>query len=152
MPMSPYIKRLREAIGSEVIQIPSVSVLPFDDAGRVLLVFQRDVDSWSTLGGSIELDETPEEAATREALEEAGVTVRLDGIITVLGGPQYRTRYPNGDEVAYVNTIYRGTVIDGIPRPDGDEVTDVRWISRDGITGLPLTVVARGLFAFLGWL
>ena len=40
--------------------------------GRVLLVHHRKLNKWLPLGGHIELDEDPEEAALREAQEESG--------------------------------------------------------------------------------
>lgn len=58
----------------------TVSVLLVDRAGRVLLQ-QRDARpavaplKWTTLGGGIEGDETPEDAARREVMEEAGLSI-----------------------------------------------------------------------------
>ena len=40
--------------------------------GRVLLIHHRKLDKWLPLGGHIELDEEPEQAALREAREESG--------------------------------------------------------------------------------
>jgi len=57
------------------------------------------------LGGAIEPDESPQEAAVREALEEVGVQVELTNLRAVLGGPEFRFRYKNGDEVAYVQIL-----------------------------------------------
>ena len=37
MAISPHIARLRAAVGSELLLLPSVSVLPTDAAGRLLL-------------------------------------------------------------------------------------------------------------------
>ena len=34
MPMSPYMASIRDKIGKQLIEIPSVSVLTFDDEGR----------------------------------------------------------------------------------------------------------------------
>ena len=45
----------------------------------------------------------------------------------MLGGPDFRQTYPNGDQVAYVPAVYDARVLGGEPRPDGDETTDVRW-------------------------
>ena len=87
VPVSPYIKRLREVVGSDLILVPAVSTLVQDERGRVLLVYEIDGDAWSTPGGSIDVDEVPEDAAEREVLEETGLAVVLDGIVTVLGGP-----------------------------------------------------------------
>ncbi len=58
--------------------VPAVSALVFRE-GAVLLVKRRDEPSrglWSPPGGSLELGETVEQAAAREALEETGVTAR----------------------------------------------------------------------------
>jgi ADP-ribose pyrophosphatase YjhB (NUDIX family) len=152
MPISPYIRRLREVIGSELILVPAVSVVARDPDGRVLLVYEADSDAWSTPGGSVDVDEVPEDAARREVLEETGLTVRLDGIVTVLGGPEFHSHYKNGDEVAYVATVYRATVVGGQPQPDGDEVTAAEWFALDALESLPLSNFATLLFRFLDWL
>ena len=46
---------------------------------KVLLVHHRKLDKWLPLGGHIELDEDPEQAALREAREESGLEVELVG-------------------------------------------------------------------------
>jgi hypothetical protein len=85
-------------------------------------------------------------------MEEAGVAIRLDGLITVLGGPDHRTRYANGDEVAYVATVYRATIVDGEPKADGTEVTELRWFGSHELDGAQLSPAARGVASFLGWI
>jgi 8-oxo-dGTP pyrophosphatase MutT (NUDIX family) len=47
--------------------------------GTILLVHHRQLDKWLPLGGHIELDEDPEQAALREAKEESGLDVELLG-------------------------------------------------------------------------
>lgn len=47
--------------------------------GRVLLVHHRKLNRWLPVGGHIELDEDPEQAALRETLEESGLEVELIG-------------------------------------------------------------------------
>jgi 8-oxo-dGTP pyrophosphatase MutT (NUDIX family) len=46
---------------------------------RVLLIHHRKLDKWLPLGGHIELEEDPEQAALREAREESGFEVELLG-------------------------------------------------------------------------
>src|SRR5215813_10429026 len=46
---------------------------------KVLLVHHRALNKWLPLGGHIELDEDPEQAALREAREESGLDVELLG-------------------------------------------------------------------------
>jgi len=48
-------------------------------AGRVLVIHHRKLGKWLPLGGHIELDEDPEQAALRETLEESGLEVELLG-------------------------------------------------------------------------
>ena len=152
MPVSPYIRRLREVVGNDLVFVPAVSTLVSDADGRVLLVYETDPDAWSTPGGSIEVDERPEDAARREVFEETGLSVRLEGILTVLGGPEFHAHYKNGDEVAYVATIYRGSVVSGESRPDGDEVTAAEWFAVDELSTITLSNFATQLFRYLDWI
>jgi 8-oxo-dGTP pyrophosphatase MutT (NUDIX family) len=46
---------------------------------KVLLVHHRGLNKWLPLGGHVELDEDPEEAALREVREESGLDVELLG-------------------------------------------------------------------------
>ncbi len=150
MPTSPYIKRLREVLGTALIFVPAVSVLVIDD-DRVLLVHEVEQDAWSTPGGQMEVDERPEDAARREVLEETGLEVAVDEIVTALGGPQFRVVYRNGDEIAYVTIVYRGHVVGGEPRPDGDETTAVDWFPIASLRDVALNPFAIELFRSLGW-
>jgi 8-oxo-dGTP pyrophosphatase MutT (NUDIX family) len=47
--------------------------------GKVLLVHHRKLNKWLPIGGHIELEEDPEQAALREAREESGFEVELVG-------------------------------------------------------------------------
>ncbi|HTA95322.1 MAG TPA: NUDIX domain-containing protein [Verrucomicrobiae bacterium] len=47
--------------------------------GKILLIHHRKLDKWLPIGGHIELDEDPEQAALREAKEESGLDVELLG-------------------------------------------------------------------------
>ncbi|MFA5884675.1 MAG: NUDIX domain-containing protein [Acidimicrobiia bacterium] len=124
MPISPYVVDLRARIGRRLLLLPSVTVLPHDDDGRVLLVRSVGSGMWDTIGGMVEPDEHPADAAVREASEEAGVDVDLVGIVAVLGGPQFRLTYPNGDEAAYVVTVFDAVVVGGEPRHDDVETAE----------------------------
>lgn len=78
---------------------------------------QADSGRWGTIGGSVEVDEHPAEAAVREAAEEAGVQVELTRLLTALGGPEVRLTYPNGDQTAYVSIVYEAQVVAARPDP-----------------------------------
>lgn len=78
--------------------------------GRVLLL-RRAIEpaygAWVFPGGFVDRGEHPEQAAVREAREEAGVEVRLGGLLGIYS-------HPPGSPVILI--VYRGTVTDGEPR------------------------------------
>ncbi len=131
VPIAPHIRRLREVVGNELLVLPSAAVLPRDEAGAVLLVRVADTGEWAAIGGAVEPDESPGTCALREAREEANVELRLGRVLAVLGGPEYRVTYPNGDRTAYVSTVFDATVDAGTPAPDGDETIEVGWWDPD---------------------
>lgn len=47
------------------------------------MVYNRDVDSWSMPGGAVENNETLEQAAKREVLEETGLVVEIEDVAAV---------------------------------------------------------------------
>jgi 8-oxo-dGTP pyrophosphatase MutT (NUDIX family) len=150
MAISPYIRRLRELVGNELLVLPSAGVVPRDEAGRVLLVRIADTGQWAIIGGAIEPDEAPEDAAVREAQEEAGVTVRLGALRGVIGGPEFRLTYPNGDQTSYVSIIYDAEVAAGVPAPDGDETTEVGWFSPEALPVGEMSAFTRALLRAVG--
>src|SRR5881398_1994349 len=105
MGMSDYVRRLREKVGNDLLFMPSAGTLIRDEAGRVLLV--RHVEGrWMLPGGAVDPGERPADAAAREALEEAGIVVEPLAVAGVFGGPEYRITYENGDETAWVITVF----------------------------------------------
>jgi 8-oxo-dGTP pyrophosphatase MutT (NUDIX family) len=150
MAISPYLRSLRAVVGRDLLLLPGVTVLPWDDAGRLLLVRNIETGDWQTIGGLIEPDERPRDAAVRETLEEAGVEVELTGLRDVVGGPDYRFVYPNGDQVAYVGAIFDARVIAGEPRGDGDETSEARWVAPGEFDRLAMDGFTRTLLADVG--
>lgn len=146
MGMSPYIAKIRAAVGSDLLLIPGVTLFPWDEEHRVLMVRHETGGQWGLIDGAIEPDEAPEDAARREALEEVGVRVDLTGLRGVFGGPAYRVHYPNGDEVAYVSTLFDAKVVSGTPTPDLDEVVEARWFSTEELASLELNDFAVASF------
>ena len=153
MGIAPHIARLRAFVGHELLVLPSVAVLPVDEAGRVLLAWQAGHRTgWSTVGGAVDPGESPAEAAVRKSREEIGVEIRLGRLLDVLGGPDYEVTYPNGDRVAYVTAAYEATIVDGVPARADGELSEVTWFSRDELRTAPLSRLARALLTSTGYL
>ncbi len=76
--------------------VPSVTVITFDDQGRVLLVKHADAGVWVAPGGSLDPHESPADAAVREMWEETGLRVEPTRVLGVYGGPEFHVRYAKG--------------------------------------------------------
>jgi 8-oxo-dGTP pyrophosphatase MutT (NUDIX family) len=146
MPSSPYVLALRDKIGHELLMLQSVSVMLFDE-GRLMLAQHRDTGLWVTIGGAIEPDETPADAAVRECWEETGLLVEPTEVLGVFGGPEFRILYPNRDVSSYTVTVFGVRRIEGEARPDGMEIVALRLVSRDEAAALPMSVGTRVMVA-----
>jgi ADP-ribose pyrophosphatase YjhB (NUDIX family) len=136
--MSDYIRGLRERIGNEVLEVPTVSVIVFDDRNRVLLVRHVEGNVWTTPGGMIEPYELPADAAVREAWEETGLHVIPQRIAGVFGGPVCSATYANGDKMAFVTTVFVADAAGGTLRPDGEETLETRYFAREDLRDVPV--------------
>ena len=131
-----FIKSLREKIGTDLLQVPTATVLAHDDQGRLLLV--KDIASglWGPPSGIVDPNELPSDAAVREAWEEAGVFVELTHILGVFAGMHFSVVYPNGDQLSVVATVFAGKLISGMPRADHEETSDARFFYTSEIENL----------------
>jgi 8-oxo-dGTP pyrophosphatase MutT (NUDIX family) len=151
MGIAPHIRRLRELVGNELLVLPGAAVLPRDETGRLLLVRILETGQWAVIGGAIDADESPQQAALREAREEAGVELRLGPVLRVLGGPQYRVTYLNGDQSSYVATVFAATVLSGIPVHDGEETSEVKWFDPNQLPWPEMGGFAQALLKDTGF-
>jgi ADP-ribose pyrophosphatase YjhB (NUDIX family) len=150
--MPDYVRGIRQLIGDELLLMPGVIVLARDAEGRLLLVRHAETGLWGLVGGYVEVDEQPADAAIREAAEETGVEVELTGLITALGGPGFRVQYANGHRTSVVVIVYEARVIDGIARPDNDETSQVGWFCPEELPALELGPLAQSTLEHLDWL
>ena len=99
-----------------------------DAEDRILLGSNAawDADRYSLLAGFVEPGESLEDAVRREVWEESGVRVEE---------PEYLGSQP-WPFPASLMVGFRARAVDGDPstaRPDGVEILDVRWFSRDEV-------------------
>jgi 8-oxo-dGTP pyrophosphatase MutT (NUDIX family) len=152
MSLSPYLRRIRSHVGSALVLLPAASVLIADDEDRLLLVRQSHSGRWGTVGGAIEPGESPQVAAVREANEETGLTIRVDRLVAALGGEDFHVTYSNGDQVQYLSIVFEGSVIEGTPTPDGEEILELGWFSREELPALDINPLSASLLRQVGWL
>lgn len=146
MPMSEYMRRLRAAVGSSVLEVPSVGAIIRDAEGRILLVL-HDEGVWTTPGGAVEPYEVPADAIVREVKEETGLDVEPTRILGVYGGPEFVVVYRGGDVTSYLMVYFECTVRGGEMEPDGDETHDVAFVAQGDLADLPTPDWLGGILA-----
>jgi 8-oxo-dGTP pyrophosphatase MutT (NUDIX family) len=135
--MSGYMEELRRKVGHDLLVLPSAAVAIHDDRMRLLLCLHSDKNIWVMPGGLIEPGEHPADAAVRETWEETGLMVEVTGILGVYGGPELEIDYPNGDRASYVGSIFRGRIVGGVAKPDGEEILDLKYFSEEEFKSVP---------------
>ena len=114
------------------------------EKSRVLLIHHRQLNKWLPLGGHVELDEDPEQAALREVKEESGLEVELlgerppttgDGTRALIA-PRFLDIHRINDSHEHIGMIYWA-------RPKSGELTlaetehhDIRWCSEGDLDHL----------------
>ncbi|MGW2725279.1 NUDIX hydrolase [Streptomyces sp. NPDC001492] len=129
MPTPDFIREIRATAGHQLLWLPGVSAVVFDDEGRVLLGQRADNHRWALISGIPEPGEQPAAALAREVEEETGVRVAVERLVSVRSGRQ--VTYPNGDICQFMDLCFRCRVIDGEARVNDDESLAVGWFALD---------------------
>lgn len=129
--MSNYVMELRKAVGHRPLLQVGASVIVEDRQGRILLQRRSDNHLWGYAGGSVELDETVEDAAKRELLEETGLRANRLELFGVFSGPELHYIYPNGDEVSNIDIVYLCTDYSGTLKCQPGEVEALAFFAAD---------------------
>jgi 8-oxo-dGTP diphosphatase len=101
---------------------------------EVLLVLRQDFRIWALPGGGLEPDETWEQAAVRETLEETGFEVEILQYIGEYWRPQMSQG--RGD----LRRVFLAQVAGGNPSQHDNESIEVRWF--------PVTALPKRMFRF----
>jgi 8-oxo-dGTP pyrophosphatase MutT (NUDIX family) len=103
---------------------------------KVLMTWNKKVNSWIPIGGHIESNELPCSSIIREAKEESGLDIKLVD-------PFDKSKSKNliqpvhihldhiKDDHKHINLIYFGQIIGGKCFKIDDEGKELRWFSKD---------------------
>ncbi|MBT2508500.1 NUDIX domain-containing protein [Streptomyces sp. ISL-98] len=134
MPTPEFIREIRATAGHQLLFLPGVSAIVFDDEGRVLLGRRADTGKWSIIGGIPEPGEQPAATAEREVYEETAVRCVAERVVLVQG--LQPVQYPNGDQCQYMDITFRCRAVGGEARVNDDESLEVGWFSVDALPEL----------------
>ncbi len=148
MPTPQFVLDLRRHIGTDPLLLPGVTSVIFDRSEtprRVLLARRSDTGRWHLPAGIMEPGEQPAPALAREVLEETGVRVQIDRLVSV--GTLPLVTYPNGDQVEFLQVVFRGHWVSGAAYPADEESTAVGWFDLaalpDGVAEEDRTAIER---------
>ena len=120
---------------------------------RILLIHHRKLNAWLPLGGHIELDEDPEQAALREAKEESGLEVELLGErppttspgTRALIAPRFLDIHRISETHEHIGMIYWARPKGGTLTLSPTEHHDIRWCTAEEMESLrpPLSAPVR---------
>jgi 8-oxo-dGTP pyrophosphatase MutT (NUDIX family) len=140
VPTPDFVLALRARIGHELLWLPGVTAV-VRRRDELLLVQRRDNSAWTTVTGIVDPGEEPAVAAAREALEEAGVEIRVDRLAMTSAG--HEVTYDNGDRAIYLDLTFACTWLSGDARVADEENTDVRWFPLSALPPMSERMVER---------
>ncbi|MGW0998177.1 NUDIX hydrolase [Streptomyces sp. NPDC002520] len=126
-----FIRTIRASAGHQLLWLPGVSAVVFDDQGRVLLGQRADNHKWALLSGIPEPGEQPAAAAVREVYEETAVRCVPERIVMVKSSE--RVTFGNGDICQFMDITFRCRAVGGEARVNDDESLDVGWFEVDAL-------------------
>jgi len=141
-----YIEDLRAAIGHRPVILTGSVVIICDEDGRILLQ-ERSYPrgKWGLPGGLMELGESTEETARREALEETGLTLGRLTLINVYSGAHYLCKAANGDEWYCVMIGYYTREFTGTPTVSDGESLSLVWVPPERLPDYDIARTHRAL-------
>jgi 8-oxo-dGTP pyrophosphatase MutT (NUDIX family) len=124
------MSNIRRLIGNIPMFMPAAGIILYKD-GKMLLQKRGDNGKWALHGGAMELGETTEETAIREAKEEIGIIPETLDFYGVFSGKQMHHVYPDGNEVYIISTVYFCDRYTGNFKIDNNEVLQIEWFDID---------------------
>ena len=128
-----YIKAMRKHIGHAPLITIGVGTIIENEKGEILLQKRKDNGKWGIVGGGVELGESFEEVARREAREEAGIELGELKLAAICNGADRFIAYPNEDIVYSSSVVFRTKEFSGEIRNDPEEVFEHRFFSKNNI-------------------
>ncbi|MFF3885665.1 NUDIX domain-containing protein [Streptomyces sp. NPDC001914] len=141
MPTPDFIREIRAFAGHQLLWLPGVSAVVFDDEGRILLGQRSDSHKWALISGIPEPGEQPAACAVREVYEETAVHVEVERVVMVQAGG--RVTFPNGDVCQFMDTTLRCRAVGGEARVNDDESLQVGWFAVDALPKLDAHALVR---------
>lgn len=131
-----YIANLRKHVGHEPLINIGATVVVLNEKQEILLNLRSDTNTWGIIGGGMELDESLEQTAARELLEEANLTAEHFELLDLFSGKELYFKYPNGDETYTVIALYRAVGVSAELHINDDESHKLQYFPLNDLPQL----------------
>lgn len=142
-----YIKEMRRYIGHETLLTVGCGII-IEENDQILLQHRTDEDNWCIPGGLMEIGETFEETAKREAFEETGLRVMNLHLFGIYSGEKCFVQYPNGDKTFSVQIIFKSKQFTGDLKQKDVKSREHRFFRK---TELPANLNPRQKSFIIDW-
>ncbi|WP_314746327.1 NUDIX domain-containing protein [uncultured Rothia sp.] len=127
MPTPPYIRKLRERIGSDYLWLSGATAVVYrEQDSKVLLVRRSDNGAWTPITGIVDPGESPALTCLREAQEEANVQIEVLELAQVKADPPMQ--FGNGDRCQFLDHTFLCRWVSGEAKVNDEESSQVRWV------------------------
>jgi 8-oxo-dGTP pyrophosphatase MutT (NUDIX family) len=139
-----YIWKIRQKIGHDLLVTPCTEAVAVRD-GKILMVYNKDFDSWAIPGGYAEDDGASwREIAARELSEEGGVEVDPSKMKLFAIASGLRITYKSGDQTQiYSNFFVVDEFIREVETLDEVEIAKKQWFTLDEAEKLEISPGTR---------
>lgn len=141
-----YIHELRKFTGPRKLILNCAGALIIRD-DKILFQRRTDNGKWGLIGGLLEMNETYEQAALREAYEETRLEIQLDSFLGIYHN--HNMVWSNGDAAHVISAYFTASIISGEPRID-EESYELRFFGKDEIPALFAEDHIAALNAYFG--
>ncbi|PKL01543.1 MAG: hypothetical protein CVV56_00750 [Tenericutes bacterium HGW-Tenericutes-1] len=126
-----YIAELRQMVGDSMVILNAANVIIVNDNNEVLLQQRSDTFLWGLPGGLMEIEDSIENCAIREAKEELGIDVELTGFVGVFTNPMMRWRV--SDKAKVICFSFTAKIVSGSVKVSDDESVGFGYFSQDNL-------------------
>lgn len=142
-----YMWQLRQKIGNVCVITATIDVLPINKKGEIKLAYASHVDSWSCVGGHVELGDSWSSAAIHELEEEAGIITTEENLIPfgAISGPQRIFHYQDGDTQPFTLCFIVKKWDKETEQTDKEEIPTNGWFKLEDALKMQITPWCRNI-------
>ncbi|MFK5884099.1 MAG: NUDIX domain-containing protein [Candidatus Izemoplasma sp.] len=114
------------------------AIIKYND--QYLFESRADCDQWSLIGGGMEDNESLEECAIREILEETGINTKVTdlNLVKLYSCPSRIAEYPDGNVIRIVSAVFEIVLKTKPHLICSEESLELKWVKIDKISNLDI--------------